>query len=223
VPSEFHPPVEEYLKTVEYLNEEGTPVIQARLADRLGKSPPAVSEMLDRLRADGYLQSTRRTIVLTAKGRTIAQSVIRKHRLAECFLVEVIGLPWYKVHEEAGLWEHVMSDEVEERLADLLGHPETCPHGNPVAPMKGEPVRGASKAIRLSDAEIGQKVCLERMTEVIEVDMATLRYLDDGGFAPGQVASVKVKAPDGTLVLDTPTAMLALGPEVCSRLFVAVL
>jgi DtxR family transcriptional regulator, Mn-dependent transcriptional regulator len=219
VPSEFHPPVEEYLKTVEYLNEEGTPVIQARLAERMGKSPPAVSEMLDRLRTDGYLQTTRTQIALTAKGRCIAESVIRKHRLAECFLVDVIGLPWYRVHEEAGLWEHVMSDEVASRLDDLLHHPRVCPHGNPIGPKNPE---GESPIVSLAGVSTGAAVRLERLTEEIELDTATLRYLDDSGFAPGCRAVVTLKAPDGTLVLNTPTSMLALGAEVCRRLFVSV-
>jgi len=222
VPSEFHPPVEEYLKTVEYLNEEGTPVIQARLAERMGKSPPAVSEMLDRLRADGYLEATRRRIALTAKGRTIAASVIRKHRLAECFLVEVIGLPWYKVHEEAGLWEHVMSDEVESKLDDLLCHPHVCPHGNPIGLQGGDRVGETMPLRTLAEAATGETVRLERLTEEIELDRATLLYLDDCGFVPGSHAEVTVRAPDGTLVLDTPTATLALGPEVSRRLFVSV-
>ena len=119
----FHPPVEEYLETIQSLTEEGTTVIQARIAQRLGRSAPSVSEMLDRLTADGYIHRSGRTIGLTEQGRVLADSVIRKHRLAERLLVDVIGLPWHKAHLEAGRWEHVISDEVEERLVALLGNP----------------------------------------------------------------------------------------------------
>ena len=115
----FHPPVEEYLETIQSLTEEGTPVIAARIAERLGRTPPSVSEMLDRLAGDGYLSRSGRVIALTDQGQAVADSVIRKHRLAERLLVDVIGLPWHKAHLEAGRWEHVISDEVEERLVLL--------------------------------------------------------------------------------------------------------
>ncbi len=121
----YHPPVEEYLETIQSLTEEGTPVIQARIAERLGRSAPSVSEMLERLEADGYIARSGRAISLTGPGRTLADSVIRKHRLAERLLTDVIGLPWHKVHVEAGRWEHVISDEVEARLVELLGNPTT--------------------------------------------------------------------------------------------------
>ena len=131
-PVEHHPPVEEYLQTIESLNEEGTPAIQARIAERLGRSAPTVSEMLDRLATDGYVERSGRTITLTEQGQGVAQTVLRKHRLAERLLVDVIGLPWHLVHDEAGRWEHVMSDEVMARLVLILGDPATCPHGNPI-------------------------------------------------------------------------------------------
>src|SRR5580692_12594983 len=88
--------------------------------------------MLDRLTADGYIHRKGRTIALTEQGRVLADSVIRKHRLAERLLTDIIGLPWEKAHLEAGRWEHVISDEVEARLVEVLGHPTTCPHGNPI-------------------------------------------------------------------------------------------
>ena len=131
-PVEHHPPVEEYLQAIESLNEEGTPAIQARIAQRLGRSAPTVSEMLERLATDGYIERSGRTVILTEQGQDVAQTVLRKHRLAERLLVDVIGLPWHLVHDEAGRWEHVMSDEVMTRLVQILGDPATCPHGNPI-------------------------------------------------------------------------------------------
>src|SRR6476469_1758845 len=128
----FHPPVEEYLEAIYELQEEGTPVIQARLAERLGHAPPSVSEMIGRLRGDGFLDAEGRALRLTAKGRKRAESVVRKHRLAERLLTDVIGLEWHKTHLEACRWEHVISDEVEALLVKLLDNPTTCPHGNPI-------------------------------------------------------------------------------------------
>ena len=103
--SEFHPPVEQYLQAIASLSEEGRPVIQARLAERLGKTPPSVGEMVERLVDDGYVQRAGRRITLTKKGHTVAESVTRKHRLAERLLVDVIKLPWHLVHLEADRWE----------------------------------------------------------------------------------------------------------------------
>ncbi len=186
----FHPPVEEYLETIQSLTEEGTTVIQARIAQRLGRSAPSVSEMLDRLTADGYIHRSGRTIALTEQGRVLADSVIRKHRLAERLLVDVIGLPWHKAHLEAGRWEHVISDEVEERLVELLGNPTTCPHGNPIPGAPGARAHTASQ-LSLADVEPGETVRLERITEEVELDMASLEYLDEHGLIPGRSALVQ--------------------------------
>lgn len=224
----FHPPLEEYLQTIQALTEEGTPVIQARIADRLGRSAPSVSEMLDRLAADGYLNRSGRRIALTSEGRKLADSVIRKHRLAERLLVDVIGLPWHKAHLEAGRWEHVISDEVEQRLIELLGNPSTCPHGNPIpaADSAGTERAESSRAARegqtcLAEVAQGGTVRLERITEEVELDMATLKYLDDHGFIPGRSARVSERSPDGTISLEVEGQTVALGAAICQQLFVA--
>jgi DtxR family Mn-dependent transcriptional regulator len=217
----FHPPVEEYLETISSLAEEGTPVIQARIAERMGRSAPSVSEMLDRLAADGYVDRSGRTIALTDEGRTLADSVIRKHRLAERLLVDVIGLPWHKAHVEAGRWEHVISDEVEERLVELLGHPATCPHGNPI-PGAATSATPTADQVPLADVERGDVVRLERITEEVELDMESLAYLDEHGLIPGRSAVVRDRAPDGTLTLELGGTTVALGPAISRQLFVAV-
>jgi len=221
-PVEHHPPVEEYLQAIESLNEEGTPAIQARIAERLGRSAPTVSEMLDRLASDGYVERSGRTITLTEQGQDVAQTVLRKHRLAERLLVDVIGLPWHLVHDEAGRWEHVMSDEVMTRLVQILGDPATCPHGNPIpgsANRQGDP----SPQVPLAEIEPVQKVRFERLGEEVELDGMTLRYLDDAGFIPGAAATVTNKGPDGTLLLDAGGTTLVLGADLCQRLYVVVL
>jgi DtxR family Mn-dependent transcriptional regulator len=213
----FHPPLEEYLEAIWELEEEGVQVIQARLVDHLGHSAPSVSEMVKRLRADGYIAVRGRDITLTPKGRTRAVSVVRKHRLAERLLTDVIGLPWHKTHLEACRWEHVISDEVEEKLVTLLGNPATCPHGNPI-PGAGGPHR---ELVALAESEPGDRVRLERVTEQVEVDLPALVYLDDNGFIPGANAEVRAKAPDGTVVLDLDDGSIALGPTLASQLYVA--
>jgi len=218
VPDGFHPPLEEYLETVWELEEEGIPVIQARLAEQLNVSAPSVSEMIRRLKGEGWIDAEGRFITLTDKGRARAISVVRKHRLAERLLTDVIGLPWHKTHVEACRWEHVISDEVEERIVVLLGNPATCPHGNPI-PGAGGPERNLSA---LAGSEPGDKVRLERVTEQVEVDMEALIYLDSHGFVPGADAEVRSKAPDGTLTLALQEGTIALGPALASQLFVSV-
>jgi DtxR family Mn-dependent transcriptional regulator len=216
MPEGFHPPLEEYLEAIHELGEEGMVVIQARLAERLDHSAPAVSEMIRRLRDEGYVEVRGRSLSLTPQGRAVAESVVRKHRLAERLLTDIIGLPWEKAHLEAGRWEHVISDEVETRLVELLGHPTTCPHGNPI------PGSGGSdpQLIALSESRRGDQVRLERVTEQVEIDLDSLAYLSAHGFVPGTVATVASRAPDGTLILDLGPRSIALGPSLAQRLFV---
>jgi DtxR family transcriptional regulator, Mn-dependent transcriptional regulator len=216
----FHPPLEEYLETIQSLTEEGTPVIQARIAQRLGRSAPSVSEMLERLSADGYVERSGRTIALTEQGRALADRVIRKHRLAERLLVDVIGLPWHKAHLEAGRWEHVISDEVEARLVELLGHPATCPHGNPIP---GEPGAGSlhSEQVSLAEVEPGVTVRLERITEEVELDMGSLEFLDRHGLIPGRAAQVRTRGPDGSVTVEVEGAAVTVAPAISHQVFVA--
>jgi DtxR family transcriptional regulator, Mn-dependent transcriptional regulator len=213
----FHPPLEEYLEAVHELEEEGTTVIQARLAERLGHSAPAVSEMIRRLRDEGYLELEGRSLSLTPTGRAVAESVVRKHRLAERLLTDIIGLPWASSHVEACRWEHVISDEVAERLVVLLGNPTTCPHGNPI-PGAGRDERSLTA---LALAQTGEHVRLERVTEQVEIDRASLTYLSDHGFVPGTEAMVSARAPDGTLTLDLGGRSISLGPALAHQLYVA--
>ena len=213
----FHPPVEEYLETIFALQEEGIPVIQARLAERLDKAAPSVSEMLDRLESDDLITRSARQITMTPTGMALAEGVVRKHRLAERLLVDVIGLDWDKAHIEAGRWEHVISDDVEERLVALLGNPATCPHGNPIpgadtAPPPQKP---------LDETVPGETIRLERITESVEHEPASLTYLGEHGLTPGITAVIQSKAPDGTLTLVVGESTIALGPAMTARMFVA--
>jgi DtxR family Mn-dependent transcriptional regulator len=218
-PQEYHPPVEEYLETMLALDEEGVPVIGARIAERLGRSAPSVSEMLDRLIDDGYVSREGRRLSLTETGRTLAEKVVRKHRLAERLLVDVIGLEWHKVHREAGRWEHVISDDVEARLVELLGDPATCPHGNPIpgshTPAPAAPTRP------LAEVAEGERVRLFRVSEEVELNLGSLTMLDEGGFIPGAVARVGVRDGDGNLEVTVEGASpIHVSRELSDRLFV---
>jgi DtxR family transcriptional regulator, Mn-dependent transcriptional regulator len=213
----FHPPLEEYLEAIHELEEEGTQVIQARLAERVGHSAPAVSEVIRRLKTEGYVTVKDREVRLTERGRNRAESVVRKHRLAERLLVDIIGLDWDKAHIEAGRWEHVISDDVENRLVVLLGNPTTCPHGNPIP---GAEAVGHAQH-RLDEARPGDRVRLERITESVEHESASLSYLGDHGLTPGTTALIQARAPDGTLTLVVGDTTIALGPAMTQRMFVA--
>lgn len=214
----FHPPIEEYLEAICELEEEGVPVIQARLAERLDHAPPSVSEMIKRLRDEGYVEMSGREVHLTVVGRTRAESVVRKHRLAERLLTDVIGLPWHKSHVEACRWEHVISDEVEARLVILLENPNTCPHGNPIPGTVPNP----GQLTALTECEIGARTRLARVTERVEIDMAALEYLDTNGFRPGAEAIVEARADDGSMTLRVGDATLELDEALAEQLFVAV-
>lgn len=212
--------MEEYLEAVHELAEDGIPVIQARLAERLGHSAPTVSEMVHRLKADGYINIEGRAISLTPKGQEQAHSVVRKHRLAERLLTDIIGLEWHKAHTEATRWEHVISDEVESRLVQLLNNPTTCPHGNPIP--------GAAKAddsnhVRLSEAASGSSVTLARVPEQVEFSSTWLTYLGEQGFVPGTTATVESVTNNGDYALRfTDDRSVVIEAELAGLLYVTI-
>lgn len=214
----YHTPIEEYLETIQSLDDEGTEVIGARIAERLGRSAPSVSEMLDRLEGDGFIERDGRVVALTDEGRTVATTVTRRHRLAERLLVDVIGLEWHKVHLEAGKWEHVISDDVEAKLVALLGDPDTCPHGNPI-PGTGHVQRSER---RLSSATPGESVELLRLNELVEHNEATLVAMDAAGFRPGAHARVRAVAGDGSIEIDAAAGILFLERAMAENLFIAL-
>jgi DtxR family transcriptional regulator, iron-dependent repressor len=216
---EYHPPLEEYLQVIEQLNDDGVTVIQARVAERLNKTAPSVSEMIERLVDEGYVTRHGRELQLTTNGQNVARSVIRKHRLAERLLADVIGLPWHLIHEEAGRWEHVMSDEVEKRIVELLGDPATCPHGNPI-PGSTHHVTDRHEQRPMADGDEGDVFRFARLTEEAETDFESLREFDDVGFLPSVTASIRAKNADGTIDLDVNGAPLSIRQKMTQQLFV---
>jgi DtxR family Mn-dependent transcriptional regulator len=196
--AEFHDATEEYLEAILEIEEEGTVPIRARLVERLGLSAPAVSETVNRLVEHGYAELLDdRTLRLTEKGREVAVSIVRRHRLAERLLVDVIGLEWEKVHREADRWEHAISADVEEKLVTLLGDPATCPHGNPI-PGSLHKVEG-SPSTPLSQSAPGP-VVVRRISEKVEIDDGALVFLAAAKLTPGSNAVVVESGPDGVRV-----------------------
>jgi DtxR family transcriptional regulator, iron-dependent repressor len=219
VRDEYHPPIEEYLQVIEQLSDDGVTVIQARVAERLNKTAPSVSEMIERLVDEGYVTRHGRELRLTTNGHDIAQSVIRKHRLAERLLADVIGLPWHLIHEEAGRWEHVMSDEVEKRIVALLGDPGTCPHGNPIPGSVNE-VTDRNDQRPMAHGDEGDVFRFARLTEEAETDLESLSEFNEVGFLPNATASIRAKNADGTIDLDVNGASLNVREKMTQQLFV---
>ena len=179
------PATEEYLQAVYTLADEGGQVIGARLAEFLRISPAAVSEMVHRLERDGLLQlDERKEVRFTERGYAAASSIVRRHRLAERMLVDLLGYEWWKTHEEAERIEHAMSPEMEERLVRVLGDPQTCPHGNPMPGTTPRPTRP------LERLAVGERATVERIPDQFEHEPGFLEYLDSVGLRPGATVSL---------------------------------
>ena len=207
---------EMYLKTVYELTEEGIPPLRARIAERLGHSGPTVSQTVARMERDGLLVvGGDRHLELTDDGHDRAMRVMRKHRLAERLLIDVIGLDWPHVHEEACRWEHVMSVQVEQRLAALLDHPHHDPYGNPIPGLaelgEHEEAEGFLEGVQTLVAWSDPTAQVARIGEPLQVDIELLTRLAGAGVLPGSVVSVdradgvvSVAAPGSAVVLDLP-------------------
>ncbi len=185
--------VEEYLETIYNMSAENEVVIGARLAEKFGVSAPTVTEMLKRLVRDGYVEmDNKRQVTLTDAGNQAAEAVLRRHRLTERFLADMLGMQWHQVHEEAGRLEHFISGAVEERVIASLNYPTTCPHGNPI-PGSVPSARTYLKdqgAIRLSTLANGEKAAVLLISEVVEDEEGLILYLHEKGLTPGTLLTV---------------------------------
>ncbi len=177
----------------------------------MGLSRPTVSEHVKRLVADGLLEQHGRDLAFTAAGREMAIALVRRHRLAEHLLIDVIGLPWHEAHAEAERWERVISSQVEERLVVILGDPGACPHGNPIPGSANEV--DVSGLIALKDVVPGDTVVLRRLTEDLELELDVMRFLEESLLMPGATVEVLSTGPDGTMRLDVGGTTSALGPR----------
>ncbi|MFD4294853.1 iron dependent repressor, metal binding and dimerization domain protein [Rhodococcus sp. NPDC058505] len=196
---------EMYLRTIYDLEEEGVVPLRARIAERLEQSGPTVSQTVARMERDGLLLvAGDRHLELTEKGRDLAIAVMRKHRLAERLLVDVIGLEWDQVHAEACRWEHVMSEEVERRLVKVLNNPTTSPYGNPIpglAQLGLDAEVGAESLIRLTEVPTGQPtaVVVRRLAEHVQSDPEIISQLRDAGVVPNARVTVETH-PDSVTI-----------------------
>ncbi|MBF6354544.1 metal-dependent transcriptional regulator [Nocardia higoensis] len=200
---------EMYLRTIYDLEEEGVVPLRARIAERLEQSGPTVSQTVARMERDGLLLvAGDRHLELTDKGRAMAVAVMRKHRLAERLLVDIIGLDWQNVHAEACRWEHVMSEDVERRLVEVLNHPTTSPYGNPIPGLDElgitAPRYNEEQLVRLSDLPhgLGQAVVVRRLAEHIQNDPEVIGRLREAGVVPD--ARVTVESRPGAVIITVP-------------------
>jgi DtxR family Mn-dependent transcriptional regulator len=219
---------EMYLRTILELEEEGVPALRARIAERLHQSGPTVSQTVARMERDGLLTvEGDRHLVLTDMGRSTAVAVMRKHRLAELLLVNVIGMPYEEAHEEACRWEHVMSDSVEKRVYELLNKPTRSPYGNPIPGLEelGAPDEGPSDAEHshgernLAFPGLSGSVVVRRICESVQTNSDVLRQLHAAGIDPGTTVTV-AQERDG-VTIDKSGDKIRLPREVASRVFVA--
>jgi len=231
---------EMFLRTIWELEEEGVTPLRARIAERLGQSGPTVSQTVARMERDGLVHvESDRHLALTETGRKRAVSVMRKHRLAERLLADVIGLEWEQLHIEACRWEHVMSEAVERRILTLLTDPLVCPHGNPIPGLEelgvaaegatvpsesagDEPAGGhAGRLPTLAATVAGDEVTvrIERISELLQPNADVMRQLSAYGLTPGVSVSISRKA-DGLHVAGTDTEPVR--EEIAEHIFVSV-
>lgn len=208
--------VENYLQAIFKLKEQEERLVPTRLAEAMGVSVPTAVGTLKRLTAQGMIEDATKgkEIKLTPKGKNMAESVVRRHRLAERMLVEMLGLEWHKAHREAHRLEHAISPEVEKLLLQVLGYPETNPFGRPI-PGYGRSL-GPMKAI--TESKEGEEVQLK---QVPEEDMTLLAFLDSNNIKPGVRATIKEMASfKGTVTLSVAGEDVVLGTEVAQKIMV---
>jgi DtxR family Mn-dependent transcriptional regulator len=222
---------EMYLRTILELEEEGVPPLRARIAERLHQSGPTVSQTVARMERDGLLTvENDRHLLLTEEGRVAAVAVMRKHRLAELLLVNVIGMPYEEAHEEACRWEHVMSDSVERKVYELLNRPTRSPYGNPIPGLEVLGLTAAEEQVNSSSTVINSgernlafpglsgSVVVRRICESVQTNAGVLRQLHAAGIDPG--ATVTVAQERDGVTIDRSGDKIRLPREVASRVFV---
>jgi DtxR family transcriptional regulator, Mn-dependent transcriptional regulator len=216
VVGEHHPAFEEYCECIFELAEDDVDVIQARIAERLNVSRPAVSEMMRRLETEGLIDSTS-GIRLTPDGQLLATKIVRRHRLAERFLTDILHLSWAEAHHEAGKWEHVMSEAVEVAMDNLLGSPTTCPHGNPIPGSAY--IEPDSRP--LAAVTVGEEFTIARITEELEFTPGLLEFLEASALLPGNAGTITAASPDGTLTVEIDGRHVGVGAFASARILVA--
>tara|TARA_Y100000746_G_scaffold136814_1_gene117181 strand:+ start:4571 stop:5239 length:669 start_codon:yes stop_codon:yes gene_type:complete len=214
---EYHPAFEEYCETIFELEEDDIDVIQARIVERLQVSRPAVSEMIKKMGEANLVYFHGTQIHLTDDGKSLANQVVRRHRLAERFLTDILGLSWADAHHEAGRWEHVISPSVENAFIRVLDDPTTCPHGNPIPGTDYQTPEGTSV---LSDLDAGNNFVVERIPEELEFQPGLLEFLEESNLIPGENGTVTAVSPDGTTTVEVKGTMIGVGAFASQRILV---
>ncbi len=210
------PTVEDYLHAIYSLEGEGEVVISARLARRMRVTPPTAWATVQRMARDGLVTlDGKKVIHLTEKGRRLAEDIVRRHRLAERFLTDILGLGWAECHEEAHLVEHALTPRLEERIIALLGNPTTCPHGSPIPGLgSGLP----ADLVPLAAVPVGEEATIEFISEELEEDADLLRYLERGRIMPGKRVTVRELVPaSDLLVVEVEGQTVPLGLKVAQK------
>ncbi len=218
--------VEEYLETIYNMSAEDEVVIGARLAEKFHVSAPTVTEMLKRLVRGEYIEmDTKRQVTLTENGSRAAEAVLRRHRLTERFLVDMLGMQWHQVHEEACRLEHFISGAVEDRVIASLNNPITCPHGNPIpgSIANARTYLRDQGAVRLSTLTSKETATILLISEVVEDEEALILYLHDKGLTPGTQLTVLShgEEKETTGQQEESFKLLVGGREVCISKVVA--
>ena len=214
---EWHPAFEEYCEAIWELAEDDIAVIQARIAERLDVSRPAVSEMIRKLDAEGLVATEGNRISLTEDGLRLAERVVRRHRLAERFITDILGLSWAEAHHEAGRWEHVLSETVEAAINRLLDNPTTCPHGNPIPGSAYD----APDTTPLASVGVGATFVVTRIPEELEFTPGLLDFLEDAMVTPGTAGTVTASSPDGTTTIEIDGHTVGIGAFASERILVS--
>jgi DtxR family transcriptional regulator, Mn-dependent transcriptional regulator len=210
------PKEREYLEVIYYLAARQEPVIAARLARWMSVEPPTVTHILKQLEKKQLIErDARGVITLTSEGFTFAEAMVRRHRILERFLVDVMNVPWHQIHEEAVRLEHALSPTMEERITTLVGNSTTCPHGNPI-PGNAEGYEGTT---RLDQAAVGSKFAIKRIVEEAEEESELIRYLQTNGLVPGATFAISDVSAAYGVTLHHAHQTITVPPEVASFLW----
>jgi len=211
------PTIDDYLQTIYSLQTEGEAVISARLARWMRVTPPTAWATVHRMERDGLVEiDDKKVIRLTPKGLKLAEDIVRRHRLSERFLTDVLGIGWAEAHEEAHRFEHGVSPRVEERIFAILNNPTTCPHGSPI------PGTGAKLDLNLlpmDSLQKGDTATVRFMSEELEEDVELLHYLERGNIKPGQEITIRELVPStGVVIIESAGQTVSLGLAVAAKI-----
>ncbi len=209
--------VDDYLQAIYSLEGEGETVFSARLARRMSVTPPTAWATVRRMARDGLVAlDGKKVITLTDKGHELAEDITRRHRLAERFLVDVMGLGWAEAHEEAHHFEHAITPRLEKKIFELAGNPKTCPHGSPIP---GTGAKLAPDLVTLASLSAGDKATLIFISEELEEDMELLKYLERSRMIPGSPVRVAESSQStGVMVVERDGGRVPLGLAVAARI-----